>query len=52
MPALVSTVTVSRSVLLIGLMAALLVTATLGLWAYNGTAVFFEVIRAGWIACF
>ena len=26
--------------------------ATLGLWAYQGTAVFFEMLRAGWIACF
>ena len=22
------------------------------LWAYYGTAVFFEVVRAGWAACF
>lgn len=52
MPALISTATLPRPVLLVGLIAALLVTATLGLWAYNGTAVFFEVIRTGWIACF
>jgi hypothetical protein len=25
---------------------------TLGLWAYNGTAVFFEMVRTGWVACF
>jgi hypothetical protein len=22
------------------------------LWAYYGTAVFFEMVRSGWIACF
>ncbi len=32
--------------------AALLVAGTMGLWAYYGTAVFFEVIRAGFVACF
>jgi hypothetical protein len=32
--------------------AALLVAGTVGLWAYYGTAVFFEVIRAGFVACF
>jgi hypothetical protein len=26
--------------------------ATLGLWVYHGTTVFFEMVRAGWIACF
>jgi hypothetical protein len=26
--------------------------ATLGLWAYYGTAVFFEIARTGWVACF
>jgi hypothetical protein len=25
---------------------------TLVLWAYYGTAVFFEIVRAGWAACF
>lgn len=31
---------------------ALIVAATGGLWAHYGTTVFFEVIRAGWVACF
>ena len=32
--------------------AALVMAATLALWAYYGTAVFFEMVRAGWVACF
>ena len=28
------------------------VLATAALWAHYGTAVFFEVIRAGFVACF
>ena len=31
---------------------AALLAGTAGLWAYFGTAVFFEVVRAGWAACF
>ena len=26
--------------------------ATAGLWAWYGTTVFFEILRAGWMACF
>ena len=37
--------------LLLGLGGAVL-AATLSLWAYYGTAVFFEIVRAGWAACF
>jgi hypothetical protein len=29
-----------------------LLAATLALWAHYGSAVFFEMIRAGWAACF
>jgi hypothetical protein len=29
-----------------------LLAATIALWAHYGTAVFFEVIRAGFMACF
>jgi hypothetical protein len=32
--------------------AGVLVAATFGLWAYYGTAVFFETIAAGIAACF
>jgi hypothetical protein len=39
-------------VLLIGGAGGILVAVTLGLWAWYGTAVFFEVLRAGWAACF
>ena len=30
----------------------LVLAATLALWAHYGTAVFFETIRAGFVACF
>ena len=52
MPALVSTVRLSRPLMLLGVFAGLLMAVTLSLWAYYGTAVFFEIVRAGWIACF
>ena len=52
MPAIVSTVTLSRPLLLVALLAGLMLAATLGLWAYYGTTVFFEIVRTGWIACF
>lgn len=45
----------SRSRALLFLVAGLggaVIAATLGLWAYYGTAVFFEIVRAGWAACF
>jgi len=38
--------------MLLGLGGGLVVAATLALWAYYGTAVFFEMVRAGWTACF
>lgn len=28
------------------------IAGTALLWAYYGTAVFFEMVRAGWAACF
>ena len=31
---------------------SLAIALTVGLWAYYGTAVFFEMVRAGWAACF
>jgi hypothetical protein len=42
----------SLPVLLIGGLCALLIGATLVLWAHYGTAVFFEIIAAGIAACF
>lgn len=35
-----------------GAVIVVLLAGTVSLWAYYGTAVFFEVIRAGWAACF
>jgi hypothetical protein len=51
-PAIVSNATLSRPLLLVALLGGAMLAATLGLWAYHGTAVFFEMVRAGWIACF
>ena len=52
MPAIVSTARLSRPLLLLALVVGLVLAATLGLWAYYGTAVFFEIVRTGWTACF
>lgn len=41
-----------RPLLLLGSLGGLLAAVTVGLWVYYGTAVFFEIVRAGWIACF
>jgi len=38
--------------LLFGGVSGVLIAATLGLWAWYGTTVFFEILRAGWSACF
>jgi hypothetical protein len=37
---------------LAGALATLAIVGTVVLWAYYGTAVFFETIRAGFAACF
>src|SRR4029078_1316541 len=42
----------SRPLLLVAVIGGALVAAALGLWAYYGTAVFFEMVRAGWLAGF
>ena len=44
--------TLSRPLLLVAFLVAALLAATLGLWGYYGTAVFFEMLRSGWLACF
>lgn len=41
-----------RPVLLLAAVIGALLAGTLSLWAYYGTAVFFETIRAGFAACF
>lgn len=50
--AAVETPSPTRPFLLVGVVACLLIAATLALWAHYGTAVFFEVIAAGLAACF
>ncbi len=52
MSAIASSSTVSRPLVLVALLVGVMLAATLGLWAYHGTAVFFEMVRTGWIACF
>jgi len=41
-----------RPMLLLAVVIGALLAGTLSLWAYYGTAVFFETIRAGFAACF
>jgi len=52
MLAMSSSFRLSRPLVLLLLGGGLIMAATLSLWAYYGTAVFFEIVRAGWIACF
>ena len=52
MPAIVSSSMATRPLVLVAVLGGASLAATLGLWAYHGTAVFFEVVRAGWMACF
>jgi hypothetical protein len=52
MSATLSTASLSRPLVLIALLAGVILAATLGLWACYGTTVFFEMVRAGWMACF
>ena len=33
-------------------LVALLLASALALWSYYGTAVFFEMVRTGWVSCF
>jgi hypothetical protein len=42
----------SRSLLLLGAAAGVVLAGTALLWAHYGTTVFFETIRAGLTACF
>jgi hypothetical protein len=52
MAATLSTAGLSRPLVLLALLVGSLLAATLGLWGYYGTAVFFEMLRTGWLACF
>jgi hypothetical protein len=49
---LASTGALGRPLIWAGIVAAGLIAATLALWAYYGTTVFFEAVRSGWAACF
>jgi hypothetical protein len=42
----------SRPLILAGAAIIIALAGTLWLWAHYGVAVFFETIRAGFIACF
>lgn len=42
----------SRSLLIAAVAAIVAVMATVVLWAHYGATVFFETIRAGFVACF
>ena len=42
----------ARPLAVLGAAAGLLTVAALGLWAWYGTTVFFEMLRAGFAACF
>jgi hypothetical protein len=52
MSASLSTALLSRPVMVVTVAVVAMLAATLGLWAYYGTAVFFEMVRNGWLACF
>jgi hypothetical protein len=47
-----TTPSAARALLAVGAVVALLLAGTLALWAHFGTAVFFETIRTGFVACF
>lgn len=42
----------SRPLLVAALLLAVLLAAALALWVHYGTAVFFEIVRTGWVSCF
>ena len=48
----IAPVSMARPLAVLGAVAALLTVAALGLWGWYGTAVFFEMLRAGLAACF
>jgi hypothetical protein len=52
MPATVSTTTLPWPILVTAFGVGLLLAGAIGLWAYLGTTIFFEIVRNGWMACF
>jgi hypothetical protein len=51
-PTAFTTVSRVRPPLLLAVLGGAIMAGTLSLWTYYGTAVFFEIVRTGWIACF
>lgn len=51
-PMVFTTASRSRPLLLLAGVGGAIMAAALSLWAYYGTTVFFEIVRAGWAACF
>lgn len=52
MPAAAPPPALTKPLLLLGGVAGVLGVAAAGLWAWYGTTVFFEILRAGLAACF
>jgi len=52
MPETAAPPTLSRPLLVAVGTATFILAGTILLWAYYGAAVFFETIRAGFVACF
>lgn len=52
MPVSAPTSTIPWPTMLVALLAGSLFAVTFVLWAYFGTAVFFEMVRSGLAACF
>ncbi len=52
MPVTATSSTIPWSALVLALAGGVLLAATIGLWVYFGSAVFFEMVRAGFAACF
>ncbi len=50
MPAIAASI--SWPILFAALIGGVVFATAVGLWAYYGTAVFFEIVRTGWAACF
>ena len=42
----------SWPLVLVSMVAGLMVASAIGLWAYFGNTVFFEIVRTGFAACF
>jgi hypothetical protein len=52
MPALATSANRTRPIVIAAVAIVLALAGTLCLWGYYGTAIFFEMLRNGWAACF